>query len=180
MQDSRQQFEEIISHLKSELAKLRAGRASIELVESVMVDAYGSKMPLNQLATLSSPEPRLVVVQPWDKSNMRAIENSIRSELTDMTPVVDGAVIRIPFPPPTEERRKDLVKQVGKFMEESKVRVRKVREEHISEFKRKEEDGEISEDDMHKKRDELQKVVDEYNKKVDEIGEKKEEEILSV
>lgn len=158
--------------------RVRAGRASIDLVENIMVEAYNTKMPLNQLATLSTPEPRLLVIQPWDKSIIKNIESALRAEINDLNPVVDGGVIRIPFPAPTEERRRALVKEVGKIIEEAKIRIRRVREEELRELKTKEEKKEISEDQLFRQKEEVQKSVDEYNKRVEEIGQKKEEEIM--
>lgn len=175
-----QNFEETISYFKSALSKLRAGRASIDLVENIEVEAYGTKMPLLQLATLSIPEPRLIIVQPWDKGLLKNIEGALREQLKDFNPVVETGIIRIPFPPPTEERRKELVKEVGRIAEEVRAKVRKLREDAIQECKAKEDEKEISEDEFFRKKDEVQKMVDEYNRKIEELRKKKEEEILLI
>ena len=173
-------LEKIIERLAGDLARIRAGRASIGLVEDIEVDAYNSKMPLNQLATLSNPEPRLILVTPWDKSIIKDIENAIRSNMSDVNPVVESDVIRIPFPAPTEEKRKELVKEVGKIMEETKVKIRRVREDTLRELKEKEDKSEISEDELHRDKEETQKLISEYNTKVDEMGKRKEEEITAI
>lgn len=175
-----QNFEEIISGFKSALSKLRAGRASIDLVESVQVDAYGIKMPLQQLATFAIPEPRLVIVQPWDKGLLKNIEGALREQLKDFNPVVETGIIRIPFPPPTEERRRELVKEVGRITEEVRAKVRRVREKIIEELEGKKDNKEISEDEFFRKKEEVQKTVDECNEKIEEMRKKKEEEILLI
>ncbi|OGZ58262.1 MAG: ribosome recycling factor [Candidatus Spechtbacteria bacterium RIFCSPHIGHO2_02_FULL_43_15b] len=176
----KQTLDEVISYLKTELAKLRAGRASIELVEGILVEVYNTKMPLNQLASLSSPEPRLVVIQPWDKGNIKNIENILRSELSGMNPIVDGDLIRLPFPAPTEERRKELIKQVGKLGEDAKIRIRRAREEFVGDLKEMEDNKEISEDELFRKKDEAQKLVGEYNNRVEEVVKKKELEVMGI
>lgn len=170
----------IIDYLKEELVKLRAGRASIELVEKMKIEAYDTKMPLNQLATLTVPEPRLILIQPWDKSLLKNIESALRANLPGLNPIVDSALIRIPFPAPTEERRRELVKEVGKIIETAKIRIRRAREEAVQELEEKEDKKEISEDALFRQKDEIQRTVDEYNKKVDEVGARKEEEILTI
>jgi len=174
------ELNEIGIHLKSELIKLRAGRASIDLVHDIRVEAYDAKMPLNQLATLSAPEPRLVVIQPWDKSIVKNIEKALRENLPDLNPIVDGATIRIPFPAPTEERRKQLLKEVGRVVEEAKIKIRRAREDTISEIEANEKRGEISEDEMHRKKEEIQKNIDKYNRLAEETRKKKEEEIMTI
>jgi len=166
--------------LRLEFAKLHAGRASIALVENVRVEAYGAQMPLNQLATLSSPEPRLIVVQPWDRNIVKNIEKALRENMPDLNPVIDGELIRIPFPAPTEERRKALVKEVGKTVEDARIKIRRAREDAISEIMSKEKRGEISEDDLHRQKDEIQKEIDETNRLVEEARKKKEEEIMTI
>lgn len=173
-------LENTIEYLKSELAKLRAGRSSIDLVENIEVEVYNTRMPLNQLATLSSPEPRLIVIQPWDKNIIKDIENALRKTLSDVNPVVVSDLIRLPFPSPTEERRRELVKEVGKMVEETRIRIRHIREDNLSELKNKEDEKEISEDEHFRKKDEVQEAIDKYNKKIDEIGKSKEEEVMTI
>jgi ribosome recycling factor len=169
-----------IEYQKGELAKLRAGRASIDLVENIMVEAYNTKMPLNQLATLSVPEPRLIVVKPWDKSVIKDIENALRKAMSSINPILEGEVIRIPFPAATEERRRELAKELHKIVEETKIKIRRVREAALEEIKTKEDKKEISEDELFRKGDEIQKAVDEYNKKAEDLGNKKEGEIMAI
>jgi ribosome recycling factor len=173
-------LEKSLAYLKSEFSKLRAGRASIDMVENIAVDAYNSKMPLKQLATLSSPEPRLIIVQPWDKSIIKNIENALRSALSGISPVVDSEIIRLSFPAPTEENRRDLVKEVKRIVEETKIQIRQARENTIQELRLMEEKKEISEDELFRKKDETQKTVDLYNKLADNMGRKKEEEIMAI
>lgn len=173
-------LEKIAEYLKGELAKLRAGRASIDLVENIMVEAYNTKMPLNQVASLASPEPRLIVVRPWDKSIIKDIENALRKAMSGINPVLDGDTIRIPFPAATEERRRELVKELHGIVEEAKIKIRRVREEALEEIKTKEDKKEISEDELFRKKDEIQKAVDEYNKKAEDLGKKKEGEIMAI
>ena len=173
-------LEKIVEYLKGELAKLRAGRASIDLLENITVEAYNTKMPLNQLASLSSPEPRLIVVRPWDKSIIKDIENALRKSVSGVNPVLDGDAIRIPFPAATEERRRELVKELRGIVEETKIKIRRVREEALEEIKTKENKKEISEDELFRKKDEIQKAVDEYNKKAEDLENKKEGEIMAV
>jgi len=171
------ELEKINTYLKSELVKLRAGRASIDLVENIKVEAYDTQMPLNQLATLSVPEPRLVLIQPWDRGILKNIEKALRENLPDFNPVVDGGIIRIPFPAPTEERRKELVKESAKIVEGAKIKIRRVREDAMSEIEERENRGEISEDDLARKKDEVQTMIDKYNLFLEEAREKKDKEI---
>ena len=172
-------LKEVMTYLTSQLAKIRAGRASMDMVEKILVDAYGAKMPLNQVATLSLPEPRMIVIQPWDKSIMKDIESALRSHMTDINPVVDGETIRITFPAPTEERRKELVREAYKSVEEAKIKIRRIREDILQSLKKQKEEGEISEDEEFRKKEELQKLVDVYNAQADEKGGRKEEDIMS-
>ena len=174
------ELKKAIEYLKSELAKLRAGRASIELVENIEVAAYNSKMSLKQLATLSIPEPRLILIRPWDKSIIKSIESAIRSAMSDVNPIVESDFIRISFPAPTEEKRRELVREVGRIIEGGKIKIRKVREEALQELKSKEDNGEISEDAMYRQKDEIQKLVDEYNSKAEDLGQRKESEIMTI
>jgi ribosome recycling factor len=169
---------QIIKYLRAELAKVRAGRASIELVEGITVEVYNSKMPLNQLATLSSPQPRLIVIQPWDKSIIKNIESALRNALTDVNPIVDSDVIRISFPAPTQERRKELVREVGRISEEARISLRQTRQEWLQTIETQEENKEISEDELFRQKEEIQKTTDECNAKIKEIGATKERDIM--
>lgn len=176
----KEELAQAIDYLKKELAKIRAGRASIELVEGILIDAYNTKMPLNQLATLSSPEPRLIVIQPWDKAVLKDIERALRDALHDMNPVADSDAIRLPFPAPTEERRRELAREVGKIVEDARVRIRRVREDALQELKQREEKKEISEDDLFRKKEEMQRLVDACNGQAEEMGRAKERDIMEV
>lgn len=176
----KEKLEKIIQHLKGELAKFQAGRASIDLIENIEVEAYNSKMPLNQLATLSIPEARLILIKPWDKTIIRNIESALRSAMPDINPVVDGDSIRISYPAPTEERRRELAKEAGKAVEEAMIKIRQVREEAISELRDKEEKKEISEDELFRRKSEVQKTIDEYNQNAEEMRQKKEKEIITI
>lgn len=173
-------LEKSVAYLKGELLKLRAGRASIDMVENIVVDAYDSKMPLKELATLSIPEPRLIVIKPWDKNIIKNIDNALRSAINGISPVVDSEIIRLSFPAPTEENRHDLVKEVKRLVEETKIQIRQIRESALQELRQKEEDKEISEDELFRRKDETQKAVDEYNKIADDMGAKKEGEIIEI
>ena len=180
VKESKAKMEKSLGAFKQELGNIRTGRASVGILDVVEVDAYGSKMRLNQLATVTAPEPRLLVVAPWDKSLMAAIEKAIQASPLDLTPSNDGKVVRIPIPALTEERRKDLVKMVGKLAEEARISVRNIRRHHIDEEKRAQKSGEIPEDDAHKLTTEIQKVTDEYISKIDDALKAKEEEIMEV
>jgi ribosome recycling factor len=163
-----------------ELSSIRTGRASVALLDSIEVDAYGSKMKLNQLSNVAAPEPRLLLITPWDKSQVGAIEKAILASPLNLTPSNDGHVIRIPIPQLTEERRKDLAKLVGKLAEEARVAIRNVRRSVIDEVKKRQKDGDIPEDDAHKLTDQVQKITDEHIEKVDELLKAKEAEIMEV
>lgn len=173
-------FKEVITYLQAELAKVRAGRVSIDMFEKLSVDVYGTKMFLEQLATLSLPETRVIVIRPWDKGTIRDIETALRSYVSDINPVVDGDIIRMTFPAPSEERRAELVKEVRKIVEGAKIKIRQIRETILRQLKTKEEDEAISQDEAFLERDELQKIVDRYNKQADEIGARKAAEITRV
>lgn len=165
---------------QQELTTIRTGRASIGLLDSIEVDAYGQKMKLNQLGTVTAPEARLLVITPWDKSQIGAIEKAIIASPLDLNPSNDGKVIRIPIPQLTEERRKELVKLLGKLAEEARVAVRNIRRHAVDEIKREQKEGAIPEDDAHKLTGEVQKSTDSYIEQIDETLKHKEEEIMEV
>ncbi len=165
---------------RKELASIRAGRASPAILERVTVDYYGSAMPVNQVATISVPEPRLMVIQPWDKSTMGAIEKAILKSDLGITPRSDGTVIRLVIPPLTEDRRRDLARGAHKKAEEERVAIRNVRRETIDLLKEFEKEGDISEDELHRAQEEAQKLTDKYVKEIDAILEAKEKEIMEV
>ncbi len=169
-----------LGHLKEELLKLRTGRANPSLVEGILVDYYGTKTPLKQLASINIPEARLIAINPWDKGALINIESSIRSSDLGFNPMNDGQVIRINIPALTEERRKDLVKVLNQKAEEARITIRNIREETWKEIQVREESGTISEDEKFRGKDILQKVVDEYNEKIEKMREAKEKEIMTV
>ena len=167
-----------IEHVRKELAGVRTGRASTDMLNSVHVDAYGSKMPLNQVASLSIPEPALIVAQPFDTSLMAAIERAIRLSDLGLNPLSDGKVLRIPIPSLTEERRKELSRHVHKLTEEGRNHVRVVRREANDKLKKLLKDHKISEDDEKRALDEVQKTTDAHIKMIDDLQKKKDQELL--
>ena len=169
-----------LSSLEKELGKVRTGRASVALLDDIRVDYYGSPTPLNQVATLSVPESRLIVIQPWDTSTIGAIERAILKSELGMTPVNDGKVIRISVPRLTEERRKELVKVVRKMGETGKIGVRNVRREVIEGIRQMEKTKEVSEDESHKRQTQVQKVTDRFIGQIDELIQVKEKEIMEI
>ena len=158
---------------------LRTGRATPALVEDLEVDYYGAKTPLKAVASISSPEPRQLVIQPWDKNAIQPIEKAIQSSSLGLNPVTDRDTIRLSIPSLTEERRKELLKVLGRHLEDARIAVRREREEALKEIDRAEKAKEISEDEKFRKKQEAQKVVDDFNKKIDEIGSAKEKEIMT-
>ncbi|MFC0472025.1 ribosome recycling factor [Halalkalibacter kiskunsagensis] len=178
--DAETRMAKAIEALNRELAKLRAGRANPALLDRVAVEYYGAETPLNQLATISVPEARLLLIQPFDKSSIANIERAIQMADLGLTPSNDGAVIRIQIPPLTEERRKDLVKLVKKSAEEAKVAVRNVRRDANDDLKKRQKDGEMTEDELRRSTDDVQKLTDKSIAQVDDVAEKKEKEIMEV
>ena len=177
-EDARERMEKATESLKGEFKKVRTGRASLALFEGIRVDYYGTPTPLKQMASLSVPESRLVIIQPWDKTVIKEIEKEILKSELGLTPMNDGNVIRIAIPPLTEDRRKDLVKQVRKIGEEYKVSIRNIRRDANELLKTMKQDGDIGEDDFYKAQDQIQNLTDEYIKRADEIYQEKEKEIL--
>lgn len=169
-----------ISFLLSEFNTIRAGRANAAILDKVTVEYYGTETPINQTATISVPDPRMLVVQPWDVNLLKDIEKAILKSDLGITPVNDGKVIRLSFPPLTEERRKEYVKLVGKKSEEAKVVIRNIRREALENEKKKEKQGEITEDDLKIAEKEIQDLTDKYIKIIDEETKKKEKEILEI
>ena len=167
-----------LDHVRHELAGVRTGRASVTLLDGVHVEAYGSKMPLNQLAGLSVPEPTLIVAQPFDPSLMSAIEKAIRAADLGLNPSNDGKVVRIPIPSLTEERRKEMSRHVHKLAEEGRNGVRQVRRDANDRLKKLLKDSAISEDDEKKSLDEVQKLTDSHVRQIDELQKKKDQELL--
>lgn len=178
--DLKRRMEGAYSSLQHDFSGLRTGRASATMLDSVSVDAYGSKMPLKQLANVNVPEPRLLTVQVWDASMCAPIEKAIRDSDLGLNPATEGQVIRVPVPELSEDRRKDLVKVAGKYAENARISVRNVRRDGMEEVKKEEKDGAISEDDMHRISDEIQKLTDVVVKQIDEQLADKEKDIMSV
>jgi len=180
MQEIKTKMDLALKALNHEFSSLRTGRASIAIFDTVMVDYYGSPTPLNQVATLSAPEPRQIVIQPWDVSQIRAIEKAITSSVLGLTPSNDGKIIRVNIPQLTEERRKELVKVAHKFGEECRVSIRNIRREFNDKAKKLEKNKEISQDDLKKICEEIQSLTDNYIKSVEVAFLKKEAEIMEV
>jgi ribosome recycling factor len=168
-----------VEALKSDLAGLRTGRANTSLLDPVMVEVYGSMMPLNQVATVSAPEPRMLSVQVWDKSNLTAVEKGIARANLGLNPMIDGQTLRLPLPDLTEERRKELAKLAGQYAEKAKIAIRNVRRDAMENLKTDEKKKDISEDDRKRLEDEVQKLTDAHVKQADEAAAKKEQEILT-
>jgi ribosome recycling factor len=164
--------------LRHDLGGLRTGRASTALLDPVHVEVYGTNMPLNQVATVSTPEARLLSVQVWDRSNVQPVEKAIRNAGLGINPIVDGQVIRLPIPELTEERRKELAKLVGQYAEKARIAVRNVRRDGMDHLKQDERKHEISEDERKRLEHEVQKLTDETIKEIDELAHSKEKEIL--
>ncbi|MGP4080197.1 ribosome recycling factor [Pseudalkalibacillus sp. R45] len=175
-----EKMQKAVAAFRRELATLRAGRANPSLLDRVSVDYYGALTPLNQMANISVPEARLLVIQPYDKSIIGEIEKAIQKAELGLSPSNDGDVIRIAIPALTEERRKELVKLVKKYSEEGKVAVRNIRRDANDELKKLQKDGEMTEDDLRHYSDEVQKVTDRFVTEIDSIAENKEKEIMEV
>jgi ribosome recycling factor len=180
LSDLNKEMEQTLAKFRRELARTRTGRASTALLDGIMVDYYGTKTPLNQLAGITVPEPRLLLLQPYDKGALHEIERSIQQSDLGLNPINDGKVIRIPIPELTAERRRDLVKHLHKVTEEYRVSVRNHRRDAIDMLKALEKDKEITEDDLHRTQEKVQQVTNEYIERVDKVLKAKEEEILEV
>lgn len=169
-----------VDALKREFSGLRTGRASAHLLDPLQVSVYGAKMPITQVATVSTPEPRLISVQVWDKSNVGAVEKAIRESNLGLNPVIDGQILRLPIPALTAERRQELVKIAHKYAEQSKVSVRNVRRDGMDDLKKLEKDSAISQDEQRTLSNEVQEMTDKYIKMIDELTSTKEKEIQTV
>jgi ribosome recycling factor len=168
-----------VDSLKSDLSGLRTGRANTTLLDPVVVEVYGSNMPLSQVATVSAPEPRMLSVQVWDRTNMTPVEKAIRSAGLGLNPITDGQTIRLPIPDLTEERRKELAKLAGQYAEKGRIAIRNVRRDAMDKLKADENKKEISEDDRKRLETEVQKMTDDMIKAADDAATNKEKEILS-
>ncbi len=177
-QDTRESMEKTITSLNKELNRVRTGRANLSLLDGIRVDYYGTLTPLNQMASLSVPESRLITIQPWDATVIKEIEKAILKSDLGLTPSSDGKIIRITIPPLTEERRKQLAKSVHKTCEDHKVGIRNLRRDANEMLKSLKKDGDISEDDAFRGQDQVQKITDEFIAQIDTIYKEKEKEIL--
>lgn len=166
--------------LRKEFAGLRTGRASTSLLEPITVSAYGSDMPLNQVAALSVPEPRMISVQVWDKGMVASVEKAIRTADLGLNPAVDGTLIRVPLPELSEERRQEITKVAGRYAEQARVAVRNVRRDGMDQLKRAEKDGDLSKDEHHKTGDQVQKLTDKTISQINDLLAQKESEIMTV
>ena len=175
-----QKMEKSIDSLKKEFATIRTGKANPNILNGVSVEYYGSMMPINQIANVSAPDPQSIVIKPYDKSVLRAIEKAIQTADLGFNPLNDGDLIRIPIAPLTEQLRKDLVKQAKKVSENAKVAIRNIRRDHMEVLKKLEKDSKISEDELKRASDKVQKVTDEYIAKVDSQLKAKEQDIMSI
>lgn len=180
LEDGKKRMEKTLSTLKEEFSRIRTSRASISLLEGIKIDYYGTKMSIPQLATVNVIEGKVIVIQPWEVSLVKEMEKAILKSDLGLTPTTDGKTIKLVVPPLTEERRKELVKIVGKMSEESRVAVRNIRRDLLEKLKAAKKKGEISEDDYLQLEKKVQKLTDDYIKKIDKILEEKEKEILTI
>ncbi len=178
--DAKARMEKSVENYKKELSKIRTGRASIALFEGIKVNYYGTMVPLNQVSTLSVPESRLIVIHPWETRMIPEIEKAIRQSDLGLSPVNDGRLIRVPFPPLTEERRRELVRVIKKMEEESKIAIRNIRRDANEQLKKLEKDKKISQDQLRREQEGIQALTDKYIKKVEELTGIKEKEIMEV
>ena len=178
--DLEERMEKVIDNLADKLSEVRAGRANPAILNKVKIDYYGTPTPINQVAGVSVPEARLIVIQPWDVSILKEIEKAILASDIGINPNNDGKVIRLAFPELNEERRKELVKEVKKMAEEAKIAVRAVRRDGIEKSKAEQKEGNITEDELKKSENDIQKITDKNIEKIDKVLEKKEQEIMSV
>jgi ribosome recycling factor len=178
--DLKRRMDGALDALKREFVGLRTGRASTSLLEHIQVDAYGSSMPLNQVASVSVPEPRLLTVQVWDNGNVKATEKAIQDSGLGLNPQTEGNLIRVPIPELSEERREEMTKVAAKYAEQGRIAIRNVRRDGMDSLKKLEKDGEISQDEQHARAEDIQKMTDAYIKIVDELLETKEQEIMQV
>lgn len=176
----RDRMDKAVTALKEEFGSLRTGRASAHLLDQIHVDAYGSSVPINQVGAISVPEPRMITVNVWDRGLVVSVEKAIRSSDLGLNPVVDGQTLRLPIPPLTEERRKEIAKIAGKYAEQQRVAIRNVRRDANDDCRKAQKDGVISQDEEKRMETEVQKITDEAIKRVDEALKTKEQEIMHV
>lgn len=175
-----QKMDKTIEALKKDFATIRTGKANPSILNGVSVEYYGTMMPINQIATVSAPDPQTILIKPYDKSSLKSIEKAIQVAGLGFNPINDGDVVRIPIAPLTEQTRKDLVKQAKKLSETGKVSVRNIRREYMEMLKKMEKDSEITEDDLKRGSDKIQKVTDDYVNKIDQLTKQKENDIMSI
>ncbi len=180
LNQTKEKMEKAVKNFEDELKTIRTGKASVHMLDGIMVNYYGSPTPINQVATISTPDPTLIVIQPWDATVIPEIEKAILSSDIGITPSNDGKVVRLPVPPLTEERRKQLVKNVNQMTEEKRIAIRHIRHEAREKIQKMQKNKEISEDDEKRGLDKVQKLTDEYIKKVDEMAKEKEKELMKV
>ena len=180
LKEFQRKMEKTLDVLASDFAAVRAGRANAQVLDRITVEYYGQPSPINQVGTVSSPDPRTLVIQPWDGSLLKAIEKAIQKSDIGINPSNDGKVVRLVVPELNEERRKDLVKQVKKMVEEAKVALRAIRRDAMEQLKKLKKDSQITEDDQKRAEDELQKATDAASKECDKLGTEKEKEVMSV
>lgn len=180
LNNARERMEKALDAMRREFSGVRTGKASPALLDTVRVNAYGSSVPINQVGAVAAPEPRLLTIQPWDKSLIREIEKGIRESDLGLNPSNDGNLIRIPIPALTEERRKEYVRMLHKLAEEGRVAVRQARQHGNDEIKKRQKDGELTEDESRREQDRVQKLTDEYIHKIEDLLKKKEAEVMEV
>jgi ribosome recycling factor len=179
LSDAKRKMEKVLEVMARDLSRIRTGRASVALLEGIKVEAYGTSMPIAQVASLAAPEPRLLTVQPWDLTLLADVEKALLKSDLGLTPMNDGKILRLPIPALTTERRKDLVKMVKKMGEDAKVALRNIRRDANEDLKEMKKEKMLSEDDAHRAQEEVQKLTDDFIKKVDALAADKEKEIMT-
>lgn len=180
LDEAQEKMRKSVETFQEEISHIRTGRATTGLVDAIEVDVYGSRMRVNELATTSVPEARMITIQPWDKNNVGPIEKAIMNSPLEITPQNDGTIIRIVLPDLSEERRKEYTKLIGKLAEEARVSIRNIRRHEIDEIKKQQKDGDLPEDEAHKLSDEIQKITDKFVGEIEDLFKKKEAEIMEV
>ena len=180
LKDLRRRMSGAVDNLREEFTGLRTGRASTSMLDPVVVEAYGQKMPLNQVASVNAPEPRLLTVQVWDAGTTKSVEKAIRDSGLGLNPMAEGTVIRVPIPELNEERRQELTKVAGKYAEQARISVRNVRRDGMDSLKQMEKDGDITEDEHKRYSDEVQKLTDEMTGDIDKMLSDKEKDIMTI
>ncbi len=178
--DAERRMKLSVGHFSHETASIRTGRANAALLDGITIDYYGTPTPLNQLATIATPDARLLTVQPWDKTAMAAIERELQKSDLGLTPANDGQLIRLPIPPMTQERRQELVKRLKRMQEETHVAIRNVRRDAQEQLRKAEHDGDMSQDELHRAQDRLQKTTDKQVEQADQVTAQKEAELMEV